>query len=898
MTPEELDEYLNQALEQELIKTEATGATDAERYIPPETQRKLNNPPAAGQGLRHEWVIQVTLALVGEGWSDEEELIGLLHPKIGLDFPEREIRDAIKGALAKCPTPSLRPKAAKSRSTIFKEVNALESKKPPVPAPLKNKDVTPEIALKYALKFLGDDPRIGEADILKASHIALDDDPILDGLALLGANYKPTELLNLCIEYYIDDKNGVKLHGGGLTKTVEDWQVWIKEHKASPCKQAGCWYRHNPVKALVGTGNDGSYTDEEVSIFRYVVAESDKLPIDIQLALLARFELPIASIIDSAGKSVHAAVLTCCESIPEAEVEAKRILDLLIPMGFDPQNKNSSRFSRFPGARRHKYPLGHPQTGNGNDEIKYQRLLYLAPQADGAPMFGDALGRAGERPSMRLARQLAARLGVEYVQRQLGTPDSFADGIPGDGSRQRQRHPGEFGEFGVLVPVKWDESSTNSPNSPYHICQKAGVPTKSVLADYYDYAITQTEGADAYIMGAILPMVGAILARNVWTPWSAYDGRLYPNVYSILVGPPGNLKSTSIYPAESIVRPLLEKTHFLSRNYSPEALFDSFFKHPDRLLICSDAGSTIAKWANPYDGQRLSSGFLTLFDCEPMSEGFRRNRKEDNLDTQERVTGPLSLSIVFGSTLSRCQFDGNSERDGLQRRFLYHLALTKARKLDRPMPDQKWLKCLIDQFERLTYLKGAFVWDSVAAARFDQYKEEVERRKQTHDPYDEATQSRLSTLCVYALKIAMIFEATRLCYDASWMSRDPEIVPDSPSLIISLDILELAIAYVEECFNAAQSLSDVANYKVIREKAEILLANIRGHFPPCPADPGSIIVTRSQLTRAFADHPRRKGELSVAYLYGQVVPSLIKIGEALLLSKTGKKEIYAFRVES
>jgi hypothetical protein len=47
-----------------------------------------------------------------------------------------------------------------------------------------------------------------------------------------------------------------------------------------------------------------------------------------------------------------------------------------------------------------------------------------------------------------------------------------------------------------------------------------------------------------------------------------------------------------------------------------------------------------------------------------------------------------------------------------------------------------------------------------------------------------------------------------------------------------------------------------------------------------------------------ADHPRRKGELSVDYLYGQVVPSLIKIGEALLLSKTGKKEIYAFRVES
>jgi hypothetical protein len=398
-----------------------------ERYIAPETRRKLDNPPPAGQGLRHEWIIQVTLALVGEGWIDEEELIGLLHPKIGLDFPEREIRDAIRGALVRHPTPSPRPRA-KSKPIKTKEANAPLPKKLPLPAPLKNKDVTAAISLENALKFLGTDPRFGEVDILGASHVALGDDPALDGLALLGANYKPEELLNLCIDYYIDDKDGVKLHGGGLTKTVEDWQTWIKEHKASPCKQAGCWYRHNPVKALVGTGNDGSYTNEEVSVFRYVVAESDKLPIDIQLALLARFELPIASIIDSAGKSVHAAVLTCCESFKEAQEEARRILDLLIPMGFDPQNKNSSRFSRFPGARRHKYPLGHPQAGNGEDEIRYQRLLYLAPQADGAPMFGDAIGNPNERPSMRLARQLATRLGLKYVQRQLGTLDPFKEG--------------------------------------------------------------------------------------------------------------------------------------------------------------------------------------------------------------------------------------------------------------------------------------------------------------------------------------------------------------------------------------------------------------------------------------------------------------------------------------
>ena len=79
--------------------------------------------------------------------------------------------------------------------------------------------------------------------------------------------------------------------------------------------------------------------------------------------------------------------------------------------------------------------------------------------------------------------------------------------------------------------------------------------------------------------------------------------------------------------------------------------------------------------------------------------------------------------------------------------------------------------------------------------------------------------------------------------------------------------------------------------RFIREQAETLLASIRGLFRPQQKDPASIIVTRTELTRAYALHPGRRTGLTVDELYGHVVPQLIKSGEAVLLLKKRKKNL-------
>jgi hypothetical protein len=435
---------------------------------------------------------------------------------------------------------------------------------------------------------------------------------------------------------------------------------------------------------------------------------------------------------------------------------------------------------------------------------------------------------------------------------------------------------------------------TSSTNSTTHLTFEDLLPADSILTDYAEYAVTQTEAADSYIAGAILPVVGAILERKVWIPWP--NGQLFPNLYTMLVGPPGNLKTTTVELAEALAREILDPHHFLPHNYSPESLFDAYYKNPYRLLICDDANATIIRWQNPNDGERLSSNFLTLFDGKPLSEGFRRNRKQDDLESQERWTPPTSTNIVFGATFLGCHFKENASRLGLQRRFLYYVAEDTVRSLLRPEPDFVRFKGLISQFTLLSRLRGVFTWTREAEQLFDRYKIEIDRRKRACDILDEFTRSRLTTACALVVKLAMIFEASCLCYDAKWMPNDSEIVPDSPPLILKSNIVELAINHVDACLKAAASLDSIANRGRIAEEAQILLARIRKDFQG-QAHSGSIILTRSQITQAFAHHANRRGSPHINDIYHKQIPYLIQIGEAKLLSKEGKKEIYAFRVE-
>ena len=128
----------------------------------------------------------------------------------------------------------------------------------------------------------------------------------------------------------------LKKHPDDVGATVGDWKP-----------DAGAWIRFNPVD---GAG----VKNENITKFRYALVESDTLPIAEQDIAFRKMELPIACLVYSGGKSLHAIVHIDADNYDEYRKRVEFLYDFLEKHGIsvDKQNRNPSRLSRMPGVTR------------------------------------------------------------------------------------------------------------------------------------------------------------------------------------------------------------------------------------------------------------------------------------------------------------------------------------------------------------------------------------------------------------------------------------------------------------------------------------------------------------------------------------------------------------------
>ena len=128
----------------------------------------------------------------------------------------------------------------------------------------------------------------------------------------------------------------VRKHPDDLGATIGDWKP-----------QVGAWIRFNP---LDGAG----VKNENVTRFRYALVESDTLSVAEQDILYRKLELPVAALVHSGGKSLHAIVHVDAENYDEYRKRVEFLYDFLEKNGLtvDKQNRNPSRLSRMPGVTR------------------------------------------------------------------------------------------------------------------------------------------------------------------------------------------------------------------------------------------------------------------------------------------------------------------------------------------------------------------------------------------------------------------------------------------------------------------------------------------------------------------------------------------------------------------
>lgn len=128
----------------------------------------------------------------------------------------------------------------------------------------------------------------------------------------------------------------LKKYPDDLGATVGDWKP-----------EVGAWIRFNPLDG------DG-VKNENITKFRFALVESDTLPVAEQDIVFRKLELPIAALVHSGGKSLHAIVRVDAENYDEYRKRVEFLYDFLEKNGvsIDKQNRNPSRLSRMPGVTR------------------------------------------------------------------------------------------------------------------------------------------------------------------------------------------------------------------------------------------------------------------------------------------------------------------------------------------------------------------------------------------------------------------------------------------------------------------------------------------------------------------------------------------------------------------
>jgi len=133
----------------------------------------------------------------------------------------------------------------------------------------------------------------------------------------------------------------------------------------------GAWFLLNPVS--------GDYAEREgakpsrrseatISAYKHVLVESDNVNLGDWLAILRQLDLPIVCVTLSGNASAHAIVRVSADNRDEWVAAAKKIADLVVPLGADPNAITAVRLTRLPGVVR---------KDNGNE----QRLIWFNPEA-------------------------------------------------------------------------------------------------------------------------------------------------------------------------------------------------------------------------------------------------------------------------------------------------------------------------------------------------------------------------------------------------------------------------------------------------------------------------------------------------------------------------------------
>ncbi len=319
-------------------------------------------------------------------------------------------------------------------------------------------------------------------------------------------------------------------------------------------------------------------------------------------------------------------------------------------------------------------------------------------------------------------------------------------------------------------------------------------------ADYADLAGPAIEAPPQYHYGVLLTVIGARLGRRLWFP---YGRRVYPNLYTCLVGPSGLVrKSTSM----NIAQPLMKGIVSLKGLSTAEGLLQCLQRTPTMLVEMEELSALYLKARNEKSAG-LVPMLAQLYDCpDRMDLPTRANPivvERPTLSilsstTPEWLEKSMSQADVFGGSANRYLFlVGNFDTP---RAFPYEPDLVEfSHRVDKAL--SRWKKESI-----------GLGWEEEAKELWEGFYNNRYDRARTQD---ETTRVLGIRVAVITIKVAMIIHAL-----------------EGNGPVISAETLSSAITfmeYAEEGLNEIRPLFSSLETKILHILQEKPLTRSRLH---------------------------------------------------------------------
>jgi RecA-family ATPase len=178
--------------------------------------------------------------------------------------------------------------------------------------------------------------------------------PVRELTTYLETLFEASENVGYVVSTWQNDEGKHLPTKGNWDRTAGELIQALNESNGDICSvlgdynpEAGAWIRFNPLDGQ-GVKNDN------VTEFKYALVESDTMDLEKQNAILRELELPIAALVYSGKKSIHAIVRIDAANYEEYRKRVDYLYNVCKKNGLniDNQNRNPSRLSRMPGVER------------------------------------------------------------------------------------------------------------------------------------------------------------------------------------------------------------------------------------------------------------------------------------------------------------------------------------------------------------------------------------------------------------------------------------------------------------------------------------------------------------------------------------------------------------------